>query len=77
MYLTTCFLQIQMLHCIANSEVEGGENQFVDGLHVAEQIRRENLETFQLLTTQRVDFRVVGTDYVRGYHQRNRVPIIQ
>ncbi|XP_038077859.1 gamma-butyrobetaine dioxygenase-like [Patiria miniata] len=47
---------IQMLHCIQRTvDVEGGENQFVDGLHVAQQIQKEFPEAYQILTTLDVD----------------------
>ncbi|XP_022082697.1 gamma-butyrobetaine dioxygenase-like [Acanthaster planci] len=69
---------IQMLHCIKKtSDVEGGENHFVDGFHVAEQVRKERPEAFQLLSTRDIDYRAAGTDYVLGFHLQTCLPVIQ
>ncbi len=41
---------IQIFHCIENT-VEGGESYWVDGFHVAETLRRDFPDDFELLTT--------------------------
>lgn len=58
---------IQMLHCISQCTSEGGENQFADGFHVAEQLRKQHPDHFRLLSTFRVDFCDIGSDYVPFY----------
>ena len=65
-----------MLHCIVQVNGHGGENQFVDGLNVAEQIRTEFPDAYKLLTTQNVNFRDVGDD-CRAYHVKTDRPIIE
>ncbi|XP_071809590.1 gamma-butyrobetaine dioxygenase-like [Asterias amurensis] len=67
---------IQLLHCIVQANGTGGENQFVDGLNVAEQIRREFPDAYKLLTTQNVNFRDVGEDF-QTYHMQTSKPIIE
>lgn len=49
---------LQLLHCLVN-ETDGGENQLCDGFAVAERIRRDHPEAFQLLTRIPVGFRFV------------------
>jgi len=46
----------QFLHCIANEAV-GGESTLADGFAIAEDMKRESPENFELLTRQRVPFR--------------------
>ena len=55
---------LQLLHCIKNS-VTGGESILVDGFRVAEEIRTQEPETFELLTSVPWDFgnRSTITDY--------------
>ncbi len=49
---------LQLLHCLVN-ETDGGENQLCDGFAVADRIRRDDPDAFELLTTQPVRFRFV------------------
>ncbi|XP_071809227.1 gamma-butyrobetaine dioxygenase-like [Asterias amurensis] len=67
---------IQMLHCIVQANGLGGENQFVDGLNVVEQVKTEFPDAYKLLTTQNVNFRDVGDD-CRAYHIKTDRPIIE
>ncbi|XP_051945088.1 gamma-butyrobetaine dioxygenase-like [Xyrauchen texanus] len=53
---------VQFLHCIRQAD-QGGESEAVDGFHVAEQLRRKDLEAFNILSSLRVDFTDSGTDY--------------
>ncbi|MDX1608543.1 MAG: TauD/TfdA family dioxygenase [Halofilum sp. (in: g-proteobacteria)] len=46
----------QLLYCLAN-EAQGGDSLLTDGFAVAEALRREDPEAFEVLATQRVDFR--------------------
>lgn len=45
-----------LLHCIRN-DAEGGESALVDGLYVAERIRRESPDLFEALSTVPIVFR--------------------
>ena len=51
---------IQLLHCLAN-ETPGGLSTLVDGLAVAETLRRESPEAFASLTSTRIRFRYTDT----------------
>nr|AAM82167.1 gamma-butyrobetaine,2-oxoglutarate dioxygenase [Angiostrongylus cantonensis] len=57
--------QLQMLHMIEKAK-EGGNNLFVDGFHVAEQLRREKLDVFKVLTTSPIEFIEEGFDVHDG-----------
>ena len=63
---------LQLLHCLKNS-VEGGENILVDGFRVAEEMKLQKPEMFDLLSTVPWDFsnRSRVTDY------RWKAPIIK
>ena len=54
---------LQFLHCLETS-VGGGEAILVDGFHIAETLRRENPEAFDIMTKVPVAFRYTeeGTD---------------
>ena len=60
---------VQFLHCRANT-VTGGQSLFLDGASVAEALRREDPEAFDLLASHRIPFfyRHDGWDY--RAHQR-------
>lgn len=49
---------LQLLHCIVN-ETDGGESGLCDGFAVAEKLRTENRESFDMLTGTPVRFRYV------------------
>ncbi|XP_065123739.1 gamma-butyrobetaine dioxygenase [Paramisgurnus dabryanus] len=53
---------VQFLHCIRQAE-QGGESEVVDGFHMAEQLRMEDPEAFNILSSVRVDFTDSGADY--------------
>ncbi len=63
---------LQLLHCLINDS-DGGENQLCDGFAVADRIRRDHPDAFELLTTQRVRFRFLeeGSTDLQSY-----VPLI-
>ena len=67
-----------MLHCIEQAGVSGGENQFVDGLRVAEWVRQEAPQHYHLLRTEEVDFRDIGYEESVGhFHLKLRRTTIQ
>jgi len=49
---------LQLLHCLVNDS-DGGENQLCNGFSVADTIRRQHPEAFDLLTRCPVRFRFV------------------
>uniref|UniRef100_A0A8C1HAG5 Butyrobetaine (gamma), 2-oxoglutarate dioxygenase (gamma-butyrobetaine hydroxylase) 1 n=1 Tax=Cyprinus carpio carpio TaxID=630221 RepID=A0A8C1HAG5_CYPCA len=53
---------VQFLHCVRQAD-QGGESEVVDGFHMAEQLRREDPEAFNILSSLRVDFTDSGADY--------------
>lgn len=60
---------IQFLHCRANS-VEGGDNLFLDGVAVAEDLRIESPEDFRILSETLVPFYCEHDTYDMRSHQR-------
>ncbi|XP_048829717.1 gamma-butyrobetaine dioxygenase isoform X2 [Brienomyrus brachyistius] len=53
---------VQFLHCLSQAQ-QGGDNEVVDGFHVAYQLRQQNPEAFRILSSLRVDFTDTGSDY--------------
>ena len=62
--------------CIQNVPTKGGENEFADGFHVAEVMRRDYPEEFRILTNTPVQFVDIGTDYYQ-YHKLHSSPTIE
>ena len=52
---------VLMLHCLQPA-VSGGESVFVDGFHIAERLRCERPEAFELLSTVPVTFKLASPD---------------
>ncbi|XP_030377666.1 trimethyllysine dioxygenase, mitochondrial-like [Scaptodrosophila lebanonensis] len=64
---------LQALHCIEHVNGEGGENFFVDGLHVVQELKRENPKAYELLCRVQVP-----AEYIEpGQHHRHTAPIIK
>ncbi|NXL92114.1 BODG dioxygenase, partial [Alectura lathami] len=53
---------VQFLHCIKQTDA-GGESEVVDGFHVANKLKQQNPEAYQILTSTAVDYTDVGVDY--------------
>jgi len=74
---------VQFLHCIQQTQGEGGENQFVDGFFVAAKIKQDYPEIFDLLRTQNVEYWDAGTsdekdaDIQDQFHKRFSRPVIE
>ncbi|QYX55359.1 gamma-butyrobetaine dioxygenase [Roseovarius sp. SCSIO 43702] len=64
---------IQVLYCL-ESTASGGENMVVDGFRVAERLRAENPDWFDLLSTHCARFEYAGSD---GVVLRSRRPMIE
>ena len=69
-------LQVQILMCISQVPTKGGESEFADGFHVAEQMRQRYPEEFKLLTEMPVRFFDIGADYYE-YHKLHTAPTIE
>ena len=54
---------IQILHCISN-EAKGGDSSLVDGYAVAEYLKKNEPEMFEILTTTNVLFKFVDKDII-------------
>ncbi len=67
---------VQFLHCIKQYEMEGAENEFADGFHLAEIIRNEYPEDWKTLTTVPIDFQDVGDEPENygEFHKVNSAP---
>jgi gamma-butyrobetaine dioxygenase len=64
---------LQLLHCLVN-ESDGGDTQLCDGFAVAETIRGDHPDAFELLTTCPVHFRFVEDG---SADLQSRVPLIE
>ena len=60
-------MQMQMLHCIKQTECDGGQNGFADGFWAAQQLRDKHPECFKLLTTLPLDYWDIGEDHHKFY----------
>ena len=49
---------------------EGGANQFVDGFHVAQQLKENDPKTFNLLSTTRFQFVDFGKDMFGEFNKK-------
>ncbi|KAK6034883.1 gamma-butyrobetaine dioxygenase, partial [Cooperia oncophora] len=61
--------QLQMLHMVERPE-QGGDNMFVDGFHIAELLRKEKPEAFDLLTKHSFEYIEEGFDVHEGPDER-------
>ncbi|XP_071512001.1 gamma-butyrobetaine dioxygenase-like [Diadema antillarum] len=68
---------IQMLHCIAQADGEGGENTLVDGFKIANDLRQRAPKLFDILTTEVLEYHDVGHDAVGDFFRHSRVPTIR
>ncbi|KAM9301616.1 gamma-butyrobetaine dioxygenase [Gastrophryne carolinensis] len=53
---------VQFLHCLKQSET-GGESEVVDGFQVCKQLKKQNPDAFNILTSTQIDFTDIGVDY--------------
>lgn len=67
--------QVQFLNCLRQCEVKGGESQFVDAKRVAETLKKEEPEWYEYMTNVKLDFRLLGIDYIDSHlqHARNLI----
>jgi len=64
---------LQTLHCIRRDSI-GGENQLIDGLAIAEKMRHEHPEAFNILCSVNIPGRYIKPDiYLKAYRPLFRV----
>lgn len=66
-----------VLHCIVQTKVKGGENLLTDGFYVAEKLRTENREIFNILSTTEVNWFDLGIESGYKFHKILRAPVIR
>lgn len=65
-----------MLHCIVQTKTKGGENLLTDGFYVAEKLRAENKEVFDILSQTEVNWFDIGIEGGFKFHKILRAPVI-
>ncbi|KAF5279676.1 hypothetical protein FQR65_LT15311 [Abscondita terminalis] len=68
---------VTLLHCLVQTEATGGESLLTDGFHVVEKLRKENKETFDILSSVNVNWVDVGAEHGDKYHTIYRSPVIK
>jgi len=63
----------QFLHCLVN-EAEGGNSSAVDGFKVADYLKHNDKETFNIL--KRIPKKFVNKDYTQNKHRVFHAPAI-
>ena len=66
---------MQMLHCVIQTETEGGDNIFADGFHVAHQMSLQSPDHYEALTQLPVDRFNIGRE-TYDFYLRARKPIV-
>ncbi|XP_015751153.1 PREDICTED: gamma-butyrobetaine dioxygenase-like [Acropora digitifera] len=72
-----CKPGIQMLFCLEQIPTEGGENSLVDSFNVAQQLKKEDPQAYDLLTNTHVLFRTKGADILGDYDFEGARPILE
>ena len=67
--------QVQFLHCIKQTECEGGENQFSDSFYAADILKKQYPEYYNLLCTAPINFIDIGADHYGDFFKLSRHPI--
>lgn len=65
-----------LLHCIVQTKSKGGENLLTDSFYVAEKLRAENKDAFDILTTTPVNWFDIGIEGDQKFHKIMRAPVI-
>ena len=69
-------MQAVLLHCIEQTKHKGGENLLTDSFYVAEILRRENKEVFNLLSEVEVNWSDIGVEDGVKFYKIHRAPVI-
>ncbi|XP_075168333.1 gamma-butyrobetaine dioxygenase-like [Haematobia irritans] len=67
---------VTILHTLEQSKSEGGSNMLTDAYNVANQLREQNPEYFQILSDTLVDWCDIGQDEGESFHNIFRAPVI-
>lgn len=65
-----------LLHCMTQSESEGGENLLCDGLYVANKLKNTMKERYDLLKSIEVQWEDIGEENGNKFHSIYRAPVI-
>lgn len=69
---------VQFLHCVKQTDMSGGDNEFVDGFHLAGIIRRSFPKYWSLLTRMQINFWDVGSEKFSGaFYKSTSLPTFQ
>uniref|UniRef100_W8BUB0 Gamma-butyrobetaine dioxygenase n=2 Tax=Ceratitis capitata TaxID=7213 RepID=W8BUB0_CERCA len=67
---------VNILHCLVQSQSEGGSNLLVDGFHIADRLQAEHPADYRILTETLVDWNDIGSEDGRSFHNIWRAPVI-
>ncbi|XP_011203214.2 gamma-butyrobetaine dioxygenase [Bactrocera dorsalis] len=67
---------INILHCLVQSQSQGGSNLMADGFYIAEKLRKEFPKLFEILVKTPVDWYDIGKDGDMSFHNIWRAPTI-
>lgn len=67
---------VNLLHCVTQSESEGGENLLCDGLHVTNKLKNTMHNCYELLKTTEVQWEDIGEENGNKFHSIYRAPVI-
>lgn len=67
---------VNILHCVVQTQSQGGSNLLVDAFHIADRLRREHPEDFERLSKVEVDWNDIGSEEGREFHNIWRAPVI-
>lgn len=68
---------VTLLYCLAQTDSTGGESLLADGFYVAEKLRVEDLDSFNILSSVEVNWCDVGAEHGDKYHSIFRSPVIR
>ncbi|KAJ1522645.1 hypothetical protein ONE63_001817 [Megalurothrips usitatus] len=67
---------VNLLHCLVQTESDGGANLLTDALAVAEWLKRDCSSSYHALTTTVVDWNDIGQEDGNYFHSIHRAPVI-
>lgn len=67
---------VNILHCVVQTQSQGGSNLLVDAFHIADRLRREHPDDFERLSKVEVDWNDIGSEEGREFHNIWRAPVI-
>ncbi|XP_026846344.1 gamma-butyrobetaine dioxygenase [Drosophila persimilis] len=67
---------VNILHCVVQTESQGGSNLLVDAFHIADRLRSDHPEDFERLCRTPVDWNDIGSEDGREFHNIWRAPAI-